>query len=60
MKKNKKFTTTKPQESAGPAVMAAAAPTQQFKWSNTADLLTILFCCLYFIVEFIPNLGATD
>ncbi|MFY7994976.1 MAG: O-antigen ligase family protein [Sediminibacterium sp.] len=60
MKKNKKFSSTKPQESAGPAVIAAAAPTQQFKWSNTADLLTLLFCCLYFIVEFIPNLGATD
>jgi hypothetical protein len=60
MKKNKKYTSTKAQEPAGPAVMATAAPSRQFKLSNTADLLTILFCCLYFVVEFIPNLGATD
>jgi len=59
MKKNKKYIQTKPSET----VVAANQPnpvTKGFSISNVSDLLTIVFCCLYFIVEFIPNLGATD
>ena len=59
MKKNKKFNTTKSQETST-ASIPAPKPAKEFRLSNSADLLTILFCCLYFIVEFIPNLGATD
>jgi len=59
MKKNKKNSQNK-----SPEIVTAAVPSPQkpkkSSISNTGDLLTILFCCLYFIVEFIPNLGATD
>jgi hypothetical protein len=57
MKKNKKNTPIKAAEVNSPITKTA---TRGFSFSNASDLLTILFCCLYFIVEFIPNLGATD
>ena len=57
MKKNKKYTPIKAAEVNSPITKPA---TRGFSLSNSSDLLTILFCCLYFIVEFIPNLGATD
>ena len=59
MKKNKKYTQSKPTET----VVAANQPNpvaKGFSIANVSDLLTIIFCCLYFVVEFIPNLGATD
>lgn len=57
MKKNKKYSQANPTEENVPIAKPA---TRGFSFSNTSDLLTILFCCLYFVVEFIPNLGATD
>jgi O-antigen ligase/tetratricopeptide (TPR) repeat protein len=57
MKKNKKYSQANPTEENVPIAKPA---THGFSFSNTSDLLTILFCCLYFVVEFIPNLGATD
>ena len=57
MKKNKKYTPIKAAEVNSPITKPA---TRGFSISNSSDLLTILFCCLYFVVEFIPNLGATD
>jgi O-antigen ligase len=57
MKKNKKYTPIKAAELNTPITKTA---NRGFSLSNSSDLLTILFCCLYFIVEFIPNLGATD
>ena len=59
MKKNKKNSYTKSPEVVTAAIPAAQKP-RKSSISNAGDLLTILFCCLYFIVEFIPNLGATD
>ena len=57
MKKNKKYTPIKAAELNTPITKTT---NRSFSLSNSSDLLTILFCCLYFIVEFIPNLGATD
>lgn len=57
MKKNKKYTSVKAAEVNTPITKTA---NRGFSLSNSSDLLTILFCSLYFIVEFIPNLGATD
>ncbi len=57
MKKNKKYSPVKTAEVNPPITKTA---NRGFSLSNSSDLLTILFCCLYFIVEFIPNLGSTD
>ncbi|MFM7358635.1 MAG: O-antigen ligase family protein [Sediminibacterium sp.] len=57
MKKNKKYVAGKSNE---PAVAAAVTMPKKNLFSSSGDWLTLLFCCLYFIVEFIPNLGATD
>ncbi|MFN7585551.1 MAG: hypothetical protein ACK5RI_06525, partial [Bacteroidota bacterium] len=59
MKKNKKNSNTKSPEVVTAAIPAAQKP-RKSSIGNAGDILTILFCCLYFIVEFIPNLGATD
>jgi len=59
MKKNKKNSHTKSPEVVTAAIPAAQKP-RKSSIGNAGDILTILFCCLYFIVEFIPNLGATD
>ena len=59
MKKNKKYTQSKPSETEV-IVQQPPKPSKGFALSNVNDLLTIVFCCLYFIVEFIPNFGSTD
>jgi O-antigen ligase/Tfp pilus assembly protein PilF len=58
MKKNKKNVAGKTNEPA--AVAATVVMPKKSLFSSSGDWLTLLFCCLYFIVEFIPNLGATD
>ena len=57
MKKNKKYTSEKMAEVNTPITKTS---NPGFSLSNSSDLLTIVFCCLYFVVEFIPNLGSTD
>ncbi|MEI8109413.1 MAG: O-antigen ligase family protein [Chitinophagia bacterium] len=59
MKKNKKYSQPKPIETAV-TIQQPSQTSKGFALTNVSDLLTIVFCCLYFIVEFIPNLGATD